>query len=169
MRKLVLALATAATLVAAAGAHASTPGDAAIGAGRTEACLVGGDGTFPPCTFPARAFSLFAFATAGGGAFGLYTHRTTAGRTIVARVSCIEVEGSKAVIGGPSFTADGVFFANPWEVQLVDSGATGDLISPFTFDPDGLTKPCAELTAQAGYFPVASGGILVRDGTLVAP
>jgi hypothetical protein len=168
MRKFVLTVVAVGVLALASGAQASTPGDAAIGAGRTEACLVGG-GPIPPCTFPARVFSFFAFANATGGAFGLYTHRTTAGTVVVARVTCIEVEGAKAAIGGTAFTSGGVAFPGPWTVQLVDGGATGDLISPFTFDPDGLTKPCASLSAEAGYFPVASGGILVRDGTLLAP
>jgi hypothetical protein len=168
MRKLVLAMAAAGALVVAPGVQASTLGDSAIGAGRTAACLVGG-GPFPPCTFPARAFSFFAIATPGDGAFGLYTHRTTAGTVVVARVTCIEVEGKAAAIGGTSFTSGGVMFPGPWTVQVVDTGPVGDLISPFTFDPDGLTKPCASLVAEAGYFPVVSGGIIVRDGTLAGP
>ena len=168
MRKLVLTIAAACTLVFATGVQASTPGDSAVGAGRTAACLVGG-GPFPPCTFPARVFSFFAIATPGGGAFGLYTHRTSTGTVVVARVTCIEVVGNTAVIGGGSFTSGGTAFPGPWTVQMVDNGAAGDLLSPFTFDPDGLTKPCANTVAEAGYFPVVSGGILVRDGLLAGP
>jgi hypothetical protein len=148
MRKLVLTAAAALTLVLAAGAQASSPGDLAIGAGSTEACLVD-SGPFPPCALPARSFSFFALPTPGGGAFGLYTHRTTAGRVIVARVTCLEVVGGKAAIGGTSFTSGGMAFPGPWTLSIVDNGPAGDLIGPFTFDPDGLTKPCASIASEA--------------------
>jgi hypothetical protein len=54
---------------------------------------------------------------------------------------------------------------------MVDTGATGDELSPFTFDADGEppTKPCATTVSTVGYLTVTSGGVLVRDGTLPGP
>ena len=167
MRKLVLVLAAAAALVVVSGAPASTLGDTAIGAGRTAACLID-SGSIPPCALPARSFSFFAFATPGGGAWGLYSHRTSLGAVIVAKVTCIEVEGNKAVIGGTSVTVGGETFG-PWSVQMVDNGPSKDLLSPFLIDIDGLAKPCSSIASTSGYFPVESGGILVRDGALAGP
>jgi hypothetical protein len=114
---------------------------------------------------------LFAFPTADGGALGLYTHRTTAGSVVVARVRCLEVDGKFAVIGGTSFTIGGIAFARTWNVWMIDAGSIGDQLSPFTFDADDEppTKPCATTVSTVGYFTVTSGGILVRDGLLAGP
>jgi hypothetical protein len=151
-----------------------TLGDSAIGTGNTGQCVIGGP--LPdPCVLPSRAFSFFAFATPGGGGFGLYTHRTAAGTIVVAVVNCIEVVGTSAVIGGNTFRTGGVTFTEPWNVWLVDNGPLGgpnpDLISPFTFDPDEPPSllPCASTVSPAGYFPVTSGNIRVTDGTLAGP
>lgn len=117
---------------------------------------------------PARSFSFFAFATPGGGAWGFYSHRTTGGTVIVAKVTCIEVEGNKAVIGGTSVTTGGATFG-PWSIWIVDNGPTKDLLSPFLIAEDPSAKPCSSIASEAGYFPVETGGIFVRDGALAGP
>lgn len=174
MRKVLLVSAATLAFGLASTAQASTPGDSAIGAGTTAPCVIGGP--LPdPCVLPPRAFSFFALATPDGGGFGLYTHRTSAGTVVVARVRCIEVLGNTAVIGGSSFTTGGVTFTGPWNVWAADNGPPGGpnpvLLSPFTFDPDDppATTSCATTVSPVGYFRVASGNIRITDGMLAGP
>lgn len=137
-----------------------------------------------PFTYSLRLFGVQRGA--GQTAFGLFervNHST--GGTLAGRVTCMDVEGTRASIGGfftQVATQPGFGVGDPFVFYIENNGALGsakpDRVSALAAlpenDPDlplmpaGFPYVCPSADSLYGYAPLNSGDITVTDGTLGA-
>jgi hypothetical protein len=176
---LAVAAAAAGALVATGGVGlagpGALPGDSAYGGGR-HALGTCTDGTTPFCPPGGREFSLVANATragrSGDGSFE-YANPTSGAVILSGDVTCLEVDGEQAVVGGrvnegPTTGAGFLFY-------IEDRGRPGsairDRISPvFVLAPDeeppGFPRRCPSFEEDVegvGYFESTYGDVAVID------
>lgn len=137
------------------------------------------DGPMPFCLAAARSVSIDAASNPeGGGAYGTYySGRQGSGFTgLVGRVTCLEVDGDSAVVGGwivdPAPGAPDVFFIYMQDLGTAGS-AVGDRASAnfvdFSTSPDlpaGFPRECTPLDNNAfgrGYFTLTGGDVQITD------
>lgn len=173
---------------------ATARGDAG-GLGKRD--IVFGAGTFGPgcaethagpfCITAQFTFRLLARSRGHGGrASGVFERRNDVnGNTFLTEVTCANVEGNRAAIGGivtrtpspdPSSGTGVPFILYVEDNGTLDrsDGTTPDRISPFAVlpegDPDlslmpeGFPRVCPSPESIYGYFPLTSGDITVSDG-----
>jgi hypothetical protein len=173
-----LAIATIAT----GGGNTATPGnDHAFGAGTFgPACWQTHAGPF--CTPFNYTFRLLGVSRGEGGrAGGVFERRNNVtGGVLHGDVTCMEVEGNRASIGGYLTPTAGAFQGDPFVVYVEDSGtlaaddgSTPDQISALAAlpsgDPDlplmpeGFPAVCPVADSIYGYAPLTAGDITVSD------
>src|SRR5687768_4469615 len=98
MRRFLLLLTAGATALGLTGVGgAAVPGDRASGTGTAGPCIVA---PAPGFCLPERTFKFFAHTTPTGDVHGIYRHTTATGSIVVGKVTCMEVDGNRAVFGG---------------------------------------------------------------------
>jgi hypothetical protein len=167
---------------ALAGASFAGPGgggpaeDSVYGGGRHAGGGACTDGTIPFCPPNSREFSVDAHSTpAGGSAHGTleYAVPETGNVLVSGDVTCLEVDGDRAVVGG--LVNEGVNAGTGFLIHLEDRGrpgaATRDRVSPVFLlleseEPPGFPRTCPpfeEDVGSVGFFTQTFGDVAVTD------
>lgn len=173
----VVALGAVAAIAAATGL--AGPGgreDSVYGGGRHAGGGACTDGTTPFCPPSPREFSLDAHSSpGGGGARGTleYANPDTGAVILSGDVTCVEVDGDKAVVGG--IANEGDIAGTGFLIHLEDRGrpgsATRDRVSPVFVlldaeEPPGFPRTCPafeEDVGGVGFFLQTFGDVAVVD------
>lgn len=174
----VVALTTVVAVAAGVGlaGPSARPQDSLYGGGRHAGGGACTDGTIPFCPPNSREFSVDAHANAAGrGASGTleYGVPETGNVLVSGDVTCLAVDGDRAVIGGR--VNEGPSTGSGFTMQFEDRGrpgsATRDRVSPVFLlapeeEPPGFPRTCPPFdddVGDVGFFSQTYGDVAVDD------